>query len=124
MKPTMSHSEMLAADKARHQPQTSTPNPQPDTPRPDDEKPPLEFPADQRPGVPNERTPTQAKNAQAKNEGEGNRTADRAYVAGATKFARSGQVPARAQEAARAVDGPEGPALRKAEEQARNAGKP
>ena len=63
------------------------------------------------------------KPPQAKNEGEGNRTADREYRDGAKAFVRSGQVDARAKEAAAAVDGPEGPALRKAEEKARNAGK-
>ncbi len=118
MKPIQSPSEMSLSDRKRNQRNTSTPNPQPDTPQPEEQKPPLEFPADQRPGLPNEKTPTQAKN-----EGEGNRTADRAYREGATKFAKSGQVHARAQEAARAVDGLEGPELRKAEEQARNVGK-
>jgi len=63
------------------------------------------------------------KSTQAKNEGEGNRTADREYRDGAKAFVRSGQVEARAKEAAAAVDGPEGPALRAAEDKARNTGK-
>ncbi len=60
---------------------------------------------------------------QGKNEGEGNRTADREYRDGARAFVRSGQVDARAKEAAAAIDGPEGPKLRQAEDKARSAGK-
>jgi len=51
----------------------------------------------------------------AQNEGEGNQTAALAYDAEATKFAQSGQVEAKAKEAKAAVDGPEGPELRRAE---------
>jgi hypothetical protein len=53
------------------------------------------------------------------NEGEGSRTGARAYDQAATAFARSGQVEAAAREAAAAIDGPEGAALRQAEEAGR-----
>ena len=86
-------------------------------------KPPT-TPRDPKPGPqPDSPNPEKTGPMQAKNEGEGNRTADREYRDGAKAFVRSGQVDARAKEAAAAVDGPEGPALRKAEEKARNAGK-
>jgi hypothetical protein len=53
--------------------------------------------------------------AQQHNEGEGNYTAARKFDKEQTNFAKSGKVEQSAQDAARAVDGPEGEALRKAE---------
>jgi hypothetical protein len=53
--------------------------------------------------------------AEQKNEGEGNRTAARAYNKGVQDFEKTGQVDAKAREAAKAVDGPEGKSLRDAE---------
>ena len=50
------------------------------------------------------------------NEGEGSRTAARAYNKGVQDFEKTGQVDEKAREAAKAVDGPEGEELRKAEE--------
>ena len=50
------------------------------------------------------------------NEGEGNRTAARAYNEGVAKTERSGKIDEKAREAAKAVDGPEGEELRRAEE--------
>lgn len=49
-------------------------------------------------------------------EGEGSYTAGRAYQKGAHEFAKSGAVDAAAQDAAKAVDGPERTALERAEQ--------
>jgi hypothetical protein len=49
------------------------------------------------------------------NEGEGNRTAARNYNRETRDFVKSGQVEEKAKEAARAVGGKEGEALRRAE---------
>ncbi|WP_044560667.1 hypothetical protein [Azospirillum sp. B4] len=49
------------------------------------------------------------------NEGEGNRTATRAYDTHAREFVASGKVAQKAREAADALDGPEGPGLKCAE---------
>ena len=49
------------------------------------------------------------------NEGEGSTTAARAYDQQAERFAKSGKVEKKAREAQQAVDGPEGPALKRAE---------
>jgi hypothetical protein len=49
-------------------------------------------------------------------EGEGNYTAAKRYDDAQKKFAQSGKVGPAAEDAAKAVDGPEGPELRKAEE--------
>ncbi len=49
------------------------------------------------------------------NEGEGNRTAARAYNKGVEAFEKTGQVEQKAREAADALDGPEAEELRKAE---------
>jgi hypothetical protein len=49
------------------------------------------------------------------NEGEGNRTAARAYDRKAEAFAKSGKVEQKAKEAELAVDGPEGEDLARAE---------
>jgi hypothetical protein len=57
------------------------------------------------------------------NEGEGNKTADRAYRKGTEKFVRTGRVEEQAQKAAEALDADEGPELRKAEDKGRT-GKP
>ena len=54
------------------------------------------------------------------NEGEGNKTADRAYRKGTEEFIRSGQVEEQARKAAEALDGDEGPDLRKAEDKGRS----
>jgi hypothetical protein len=51
-----------------------------------------------------------------KNEGEGNRTAAKQYNDAQKSFAESGKVDPAAKDAAKAVDGPEGAELRKAEE--------
>jgi hypothetical protein len=50
-----------------------------------------------------------------RNEGEGNRTAARAYNKAATAFANSGRVGPQAQAAKRAVEGTESASLRRAE---------
>lgn len=54
--------------------------------------------------------------ATQRNEGEGNQTAARQYNDAQKKFAESGKVDPAAKDAAKAVDGPEGGELRKAEE--------
>jgi hypothetical protein len=54
-----------------------------------------------------------------KNEGEGNRTAARRYDSAVEKTVKSGTVPAKARAAARALDGPEGNELRRAEARAK-----
>ncbi len=53
----------------------------------------------------------------ARNEGEGSRSAARAYDEAAERFARSGKAGPAARDAARAVEGPEGEALRRAEQE-------
>jgi hypothetical protein len=55
-------------------------------------------------------------NNQSKNEGEGNRTADRRYREGVRRHVESGASEPAAEEAAHAIDGPEGQELREAEE--------
>jgi hypothetical protein len=60
-----------------------------------------------------------AQGSGQKNEGEGNRTAAAEYNKGATRTAQSGKVDQAAQEARRAVDGPEGKELRDAEAKGR-----
>jgi hypothetical protein len=54
------------------------------------------------------------------NEGEGNRTAARAYNKGVQDFEKTGQVDKKAREAADALDGPEAAELKKAEEAGKN----
>jgi hypothetical protein len=49
------------------------------------------------------------------NEGEGNRTAAKAYNKGVQDFEKTGQVDKKAREAADALDGPEAAELKKAE---------
>ena len=53
------------------------------------------------------------------NEGEGNKTAAREYNQATEQYVRSGRVPKAADEAKRAVEGPEGKDLRSAEEAAK-----
>jgi hypothetical protein len=50
-----------------------------------------------------------------KNEGEGNKSADRAYREKTEEFVRSGKVQDAAEDARRAVEGDEGKALKEAE---------
>jgi hypothetical protein len=58
------------------------------------------------------------------NEGEGSRSAARAYDAGAERAAKDPKkVEALAEEAKAALDGPEGDELREAEKRGKNAGK-
>ena len=52
---------------------------------------------------------------QNENEGEGNHTAAREFNKAQTSFAKSGKVKPAAEDAAAAVDGPEGKELRQAE---------
>jgi hypothetical protein len=54
--------------------------------------------------------------AEQANEGEGNRTAAKAYNKGVQDFEKTGQVEKKAREAADALDGPEAAELKKAEE--------
>lgn len=56
---------------------------------------------------PKDRGPT---NEGSKNQGEGNQTAARRYDEETTAFAKSGRVPAAAEEAKRSLDTPEGAA--------------
>jgi len=53
------------------------------------------------------------------NEGEGSRTAARRYNAGVQKTIKEGHVAEKAREAARALNGAEGPSLRRAEAEAK-----
>ncbi len=53
--------------------------------------------------------------AEQKNEGEGNQTAARAYNEEQHRFAQSGKVKPAAEDAARALDSDEAPALKEAE---------
>jgi hypothetical protein len=55
------------------------------------------------------------------NEGEGSRTAGRRYNAAVQKTVQEGRVDQKAREAARALDGVEGPVLRRAEYEAKHA---
>jgi len=65
------------------------------------------------------RTSRGAPIAGQKNEGEGNRTAARRYDSAVEKTVKSGTVPEKARAAARALDGPEGNELRRAEARAK-----
>lgn len=53
-------------------------------------------------------------------EGEGNHTADRRYREGVERSVKGGKIDENAEEAARALDGPEGDALREAQEATRH----
>jgi hypothetical protein len=71
---------------------------------------------------PRRQSPTRSSRAapiSQKNEGEGNRTAARRYDRAVEETVKSGTVPAKARAAARALDGPEGKELRRAEAQAK-----
>jgi len=57
--------------------------------------------------------------APQQNEGEGNRTAAREYNSDTRKFVESGRVGAKARDAQKAVDGPEGQTLSRAEQEGR-----
>ncbi|WP_437937490.1 hypothetical protein [Sorangium sp. So ce341] len=52
-------------------------------------------------------------------EGEGNHTADRRYREGVQRSVKGGKIEQHAEEAAEALDGPEGDALREAQEATR-----
>jgi len=54
------------------------------------------------------------------NQGEGNREAAKAYNRGATGTAKSGTVQDKAKDAAKALDGSEGEALRRAEKEGKS----
>ncbi|MGH7005975.1 MAG: hypothetical protein ACREIP_18685 [Alphaproteobacteria bacterium] len=56
-----------------------------------------------------------------RNEGEGNRTAAKKYNKGATEHAESGRSKAAAEDAERAMDTPEGTAMREAEIKGKSA---
>ncbi len=58
-----------------------------------------------------------------RNEGEGNKTAAKQYNKGATAHAQSGKSEKAAKDAARALDTPEGAALREAEIKGKSAAK-
>jgi hypothetical protein len=71
-----------------------------------------------------EKQPEKPAVATSGNEGEGSRSAARAYDAGAQKAAKdTKKVESLAEEAKEALDGPEGEELRKAEQRGKNAGK-
>jgi hypothetical protein len=59
------------------------------------------------------------KNIGKENEGEGSRTADRAYTNATKDFIKSGRVEEKARDAAKAIDGPEGEELKRAEDAGR-----
>jgi hypothetical protein len=61
----------------------------------------------------------QSQGGESRNEGEGNRTAAKQYNKETTQFAQSGAVDRRAKEAEQALDGAEGDALRRAEDEGR-----
>ena len=60
------------------------------------------------------------KGSGAANEGEGSRTAARHYEEATRDFVKKGGVDEKAREAARAVDGPEGDALKRAEREGKS----
>jgi hypothetical protein len=62
----------------------------------------------------------QPMNDQPKNEGEGNRSADRQYREHVETHVKSGAPARAAEEAERAVEGPEAEELRRAEDKARS----
>ena len=61
-------------------------------------------------------TPKDAPRNTQRNEGEGNHTAAREFNKAQSSFAKSGKVKPAAEDAAAAVDGPEGEELRQAEQ--------
>ena len=71
----------------------------------------------------NEKKPREVKQessaTELRNEGEGSRTGARRYDAGAERIAKSGRVEELARKAKKALDGPEGDELKRAEENAK-----
>ncbi len=67
--------------------------------------------------------PRQNEGARQKNEGEGNKTAARQYNKETREFVKSGQVDKAADEAAKAVSGPEREELERAEDKGRSHAK-
>jgi predicted ATPase len=67
--------------------------------------------------------PNRASPPRERNEGEGNKTAARRYDSAVEATVRSGTVEQKAREAARALEGPEGGELRRAEALAKQRGK-
>ncbi|WP_437952886.1 hypothetical protein WME98_20850 [Sorangium sp. So ce296] len=65
----------------------------------------------------NQKAPQQTQSADI--EGEGNHTADRRYREGVQRSVKDGKIEQHAEEAAEALDGPEGDALREAQEATR-----
>ncbi|AUX38102.1 MULTISPECIES: hypothetical protein [Sorangium] len=65
----------------------------------------------------NQKTTQQTQSADI--EGEGNHTADRRYREGVQRSVEGGKIEQHAEEAAEALDGPEGDALREAQEATR-----
>ena len=63
--------------------------------------------------------PDRNRTPEQRNEGEGNRTAARQYNADQKQFVASGRAAIAAEEARKAVEGPEGDELRRAEEKGR-----
>jgi hypothetical protein len=61
-----------------------------------------------------------SKDLGLENEGEGNKTAARHYNEATQKYVESGRVEQAAEEAAEALDGPEGDELRRAEEEGKS----
>jgi hypothetical protein len=64
---------------------------------------------------PDDNLPRQGEDPSSPNEGEGNRTAARAYNEATRSFVKSGKVSAASESAAHAVEGPEAEELRRAE---------
>jgi len=67
----------------------------------------------------NSKAEKQAVTPGLENEGEGNKTAARRYDDATEKFVESGKVDEAAREAKKAIDGPEGEELRRAEKEAK-----
>lgn len=70
-----------------------------------------------------EKGKAQPKSNQNENEGEGSRTAAHHYNDGVKATVESGTVPEKADEARKALEGPEGEELRRAEKEAKERGK-
>ena len=128
----------MAGNPHRHSPGPTTIEPK--TERPRDERqenrqgadkaadPPREATHAESPGHVERDLPENGGEAHGKegawpNEGEGNKSADRAYRKGTEDFAKSGRVEEQARKAAEALEGEEGRELRQAEDEGRR-GKP
>lgn len=79
--------------------------------------------AKKRATPPKESAAPPKESATQQNEGEGNRTAARAFNADEHRFVESGQVEEKAREAEQALDGSEGQQLRRAEEEGKRHSK-